>query len=130
MLVGRTQELAGIQADLRAALESDGRLLVVAGEPGIGKTRLAEEAQRLASRLGMATAWGRATDEPSACRLQVEDEEAPAGEEPVALVRRAMEARLPPRRTVQFAQPLAESGRKQSTIGARERVLDRRALGE
>ncbi|TNC24136.1 hypothetical protein FG385_18935 [Amycolatopsis alkalitolerans] len=35
----------------------------MAGEPGIGKTRLAEEATRMAAALGMARTWGRAVDD-------------------------------------------------------------------
>lgn len=35
----------------------------MAGEPGIGKTRLAEEGARMAGSLGMACAWGRAVDD-------------------------------------------------------------------
>ncbi len=37
--------------------------MLLAGEPGIGKTRLAQEAVRTAQTLGMATAWGRAVDD-------------------------------------------------------------------
>ena len=63
MLFGRARELAEIEDQLRAALAGDGRLLLVSGEPGIGKTRLAEEVDRMAAGLGMATCWGRATEE-------------------------------------------------------------------
>lgn len=38
-------------------------MVLVAGEPGIGKTRLAEEAVRMAERLGMACAQGRAVED-------------------------------------------------------------------
>lgn len=37
--------------------------MLVAGEPGVGKTRLAEETAGRARDLGMTCAWGRATDE-------------------------------------------------------------------
>jgi DNA-binding CsgD family transcriptional regulator/tetratricopeptide (TPR) repeat protein len=38
-------------------------VILVAGEPGAGKTRLAEEAADEAVRLGMRTCWGGATDD-------------------------------------------------------------------
>ena len=40
-LVGRDAELRTLIAGLEAAINGDGRLFLVAGEPGIGKTRLA-----------------------------------------------------------------------------------------
>lgn len=53
-LVGRARELAELQAAWRAA-QTDGRLVAIEGEPGIGKTRLAEEflAQVLAAGAGV-----------------------------------------------------------------------------
>ncbi|MGH9263839.1 MAG: BTAD domain-containing putative transcriptional regulator, partial [Acidimicrobiales bacterium] len=57
-LVGRDAELA----QLLAALDEAGRCLRVAlieGEPGIGKTRLAEEVGAEASRRGAQVLWGR-----------------------------------------------------------------------
>ncbi len=51
--VGRTRELAALTAALDAARHGRGTLVLVAGEPGIGKTRLAEEACRSASSQGM-----------------------------------------------------------------------------
>jgi tetratricopeptide (TPR) repeat protein len=57
--VGRKRE----QAELRAALadlnNSRGRLFLMSGEPGIGKTRLAEEIAKEATARGMRTVWGR-----------------------------------------------------------------------
>ena len=57
--VGRSRELA----ELRGALEDVGhgheRLFLVSGEPGIGKTRLAEEIAVDATSRGMRVAWGR-----------------------------------------------------------------------
>jgi transcriptional regulator with XRE-family HTH domain len=43
-LIGREAELSAIQKGIEAVMESSGRLLMVAGEPGVGKTRLSQEA--------------------------------------------------------------------------------------
>ena len=40
--VGRQRELAELNAALEDAISSRGRLVMLAGEPGIGKTRTAE----------------------------------------------------------------------------------------
>jgi DNA-binding SARP family transcriptional activator len=58
-LVGREDQLAALDAILAGARGGHGRVLLVAGEPGIGKTRLAEEAARCAAAAGMQVAWGR-----------------------------------------------------------------------
>ncbi len=50
---------------LAAALEGKGRLVLCSGEPGIGKTRLAEELVRLAAERGSPAAWGRGLDTAS-----------------------------------------------------------------
>ncbi|MPY99814.1 MAG: AAA family ATPase [Actinophytocola sp.] len=61
--MGREHECDRLRAALTAARGGKGRVLLVAGEPGIGKTRLAEEAVLIAASLGMGTAWGRAVDD-------------------------------------------------------------------
>jgi DNA-binding SARP family transcriptional activator len=58
-LVGRDDQLAALDGVLAAARGGQGRVALVAGEPGIGKTRLAEEAARRAAAAGMQVAWGR-----------------------------------------------------------------------
>jgi tetratricopeptide (TPR) repeat protein len=45
---------------LTAASDGRGGLCLVAGEPGIGKTRLADEVAGLAAAQGLTVAWGRA----------------------------------------------------------------------
>jgi predicted ATPase len=45
------------------------RFVVVAGEPGIGKTTLAEEAASRAEAAGAAVAWGRCHDDEGALPL-------------------------------------------------------------
>ncbi|MGY1617413.1 BTAD domain-containing putative transcriptional regulator [Geodermatophilus sp. SYSU D00691] len=58
-LVGRGEELAVIGRLLAGTAAGHGRVLLVAGEPGVGKTRLAEEAARLAAASGTRVSWGR-----------------------------------------------------------------------
>ena len=56
--VGRLPELAELRRALEAACEGAGRVVLLGGEPGIGKTRLAQQAAAMALARGMATAWG------------------------------------------------------------------------
>lgn len=62
-IVGRVRERELLDARLRGALGGVGHVVLVAGEPGVGKTRLAREAAEQARALGMACHWGRATDD-------------------------------------------------------------------
>ena len=57
--VGRKQEIAALRNALGRAARSEGGLWLVAGEPGMGKTRLVEELARAAEREGFAVRWGR-----------------------------------------------------------------------
>jgi eukaryotic-like serine/threonine-protein kinase len=57
--VGRETELAELVAGLDDAFAARGRLFLLAGEPGIGKTRLAEELAALARSRGAAVLVGR-----------------------------------------------------------------------
>ncbi|HEX2577217.1 MAG TPA: BTAD domain-containing putative transcriptional regulator [Aquihabitans sp.] len=65
-MVGRDGELAGLRGDLDDALVGRGRIAVLVGEPGIGKTRLAEELAREALAHGAVIGWGRCHDEGGA----------------------------------------------------------------
>jgi tetratricopeptide (TPR) repeat protein len=58
-LVGRRHELARVSALLDEVADGRGRLLLITGEAGIGKSRLADEISRLARVRGFAIAWGR-----------------------------------------------------------------------
>ena len=52
-----------------AALDGHTRFVVIAGEPGIGKTTLAEELASRAEASGAAVAWGRCHDDEGALPL-------------------------------------------------------------
>ncbi len=60
--VGRQEPLAVIEALLADVSDGHGRVLLVSGEPGIGKTRLVDEAARRAAAGGTAVVWGRCYD--------------------------------------------------------------------
>ena len=57
--VGREQELADLRRLLDQALAGRGGLALIGGEPGLGKTRLAEEILEEASRRGFLALTGR-----------------------------------------------------------------------
>ena len=58
--VGRARDLAELRAALDEAVAGNGSLVLVAGEPGIGKTRLAEQVAAEAASRGVVALWGRA----------------------------------------------------------------------
>jgi predicted ATPase len=66
ILAGRDLELAALRRCLAEALAGRGRLVVLTGPPGIGKTRLAEELADSARRAGKRVLWGRAVEEQGA----------------------------------------------------------------
>jgi predicted ATPase len=51
---------------LIASRGGTGGLVLLTGEPGIGKTRLAQELAGLADRQGVAVAWGRCREDGGA----------------------------------------------------------------
>jgi DNA-binding SARP family transcriptional activator len=57
--VGREQELRLLLAGLEDALAGRGRLFLVCGDAGAGKTRLADEVASRAKRRGARILWGR-----------------------------------------------------------------------
>src|SRR5262249_14473830 len=59
LFVGREPELKQLDAALGEAIGGRGRLCLIAGEPGIGKTRLAECVATSAAGRGATVIWGR-----------------------------------------------------------------------
>ncbi|MEY2517482.1 MAG: hypothetical protein QOJ89_4840 [bacterium] len=61
-LVGRERELSELRSGLDGALTGRGGLFMVAGDPGVGKTALADEIGTQAAADGALVLWGRAWD--------------------------------------------------------------------
>jgi eukaryotic-like serine/threonine-protein kinase len=59
VFVGRVREAEILRSAMSEAIAGRGRLVVLAGEPGIGKTRLAQETAKFAVAAGARAAWGR-----------------------------------------------------------------------
>jgi hypothetical protein len=59
VFVGRDRELAELVAAVGRLSSAGGSLFLLAGEPGIGKSRLAAEGAEAAREHGVAWAWGR-----------------------------------------------------------------------
>jgi predicted ATPase/DNA-binding winged helix-turn-helix (wHTH) protein len=64
--VGRTQAMEALSRGLEDALAGRGRLLLLVGEPGIGKTRTAEEIAVAAEARGMRALYGRSYESAGA----------------------------------------------------------------
>lgn len=58
-LIGRQGDVATALADVEAVMSGAGRLMVIAGEPGVGKTRLAQETMLACRDRGFLVATGR-----------------------------------------------------------------------
>ncbi|SRR6266545_5296070 len=61
-LLGRDEELAVLEAGLEDALAGRGRMFVVVGPPGAGKTHLGDEIASRAKARGASILWGRGWD--------------------------------------------------------------------
>ncbi|MDA2892132.1 BTAD domain-containing putative transcriptional regulator [Mycolicibacterium sp. BiH015] len=59
VLVGRTDELALLRHAMQPAFGNGSALVIVEGEPGVGKTRLLEEVAAEADQRGALVVWGR-----------------------------------------------------------------------
>ncbi len=64
-LIGRAAEVTRLKGRLRQAAAGSGGTVILIGEPGAGKTTVAEAVARLAAAAGFATAWGRCLDADS-----------------------------------------------------------------
>jgi eukaryotic-like serine/threonine-protein kinase len=58
VFVGRQREMGKLKAILEDALSRQGRLLMLVGEPGIGKTRTAQELAVYTETRGAQVLWG------------------------------------------------------------------------
>jgi len=61
-LVGRDEILAPLEAALDEACRGRGRIVLLGGEAGVGKTRLAQEIARRAEARGLGALWSRCWD--------------------------------------------------------------------
>src|SRR5262249_36853257 len=63
VFVGRERELGLLRGRLADARRSRGQLVLISGEPGIGKTRLAERFAEEARSADVLVGWGRASED-------------------------------------------------------------------
>ncbi len=68
--IGREKEFGQLQHRLNAAIAGDCQFAVVAGEPGIGKTRLLEELKKLATVRKIRVLYGRFVEQDRAFSYQ------------------------------------------------------------
>ncbi len=66
LFVGRVRELRVLSEALDQTLRGRGRIAMLAGDPGIGKTHTAEMLAHHAGQLGVEVLWGRCYEEPGA----------------------------------------------------------------
>ena len=64
--VGRQREMRELKAALNDAISGQGRLVMLVGEPGIGKTRTAQELASYAEARGTQVLWGWCYEEEGA----------------------------------------------------------------
>ena len=86
--VGRRQELTELTNALDDAMSGTGRLVMLVGEPGIGKSRAAQELASISEKRGAQTLWAAVTSS-RACR------HTGPGFRLIALTPRPSTARLP-----------------------------------
>ncbi|MDN3520991.1 helix-turn-helix transcriptional regulator [Halomonas ramblicola] len=64
--IGRQAELAALDAAMQQSCAGQGRIVLLSGDPGIGKTHTAQEFATRAEQQGMRVFWGRCYEEPGA----------------------------------------------------------------
>ncbi len=64
--IGRERELEALTVGLERTLAGVGRLVMLAGDAGIGKTRLSQEVAKIAAQQGATILWGRCYDQRGA----------------------------------------------------------------
>ncbi len=64
--VGRQREMGELKAALDDALSGQGRVVMLVGEPGVGKTRTAQELASNSEARGTQVLWGRCYEEEGA----------------------------------------------------------------
>ena len=62
VLVGRQEQISELEDALLSANRGDGQFVLLSGEAGIGKTRLAHELERRARKLGCDVLWGSCSE--------------------------------------------------------------------
>ena len=63
IFVGRQRDMETLTAAIDDAMADHGRLVMLTGEPGIGKIRTAQELAALAAAKGACVLWGRRFEE-------------------------------------------------------------------
>ena len=63
VFVGRHQEMGDLKAALEDTLSGRGRMVTLVGEPGIGKSRIAQELATYAGLRAAQVLWGRCYEE-------------------------------------------------------------------
>ena len=66
LFVGRAREMAQLKAAVEDTIDGNGRVVMLSGEPGIGKTRTAEELSAYAESRGIRVLWGKIHEERGA----------------------------------------------------------------
>src|SRR3712207_586325 len=66
LFVGRQREMQALRAALEDSLSGRGGLVMLVGEPGIGKTRTVQQFAVHAAQCGVQVLWGRCHEEPGA----------------------------------------------------------------